>query len=117
MHSAQCMPIRAGVETIILPPQKIPRTFAADGQDQDTGFSIPENHALWAVSESPLTLTLTNPGDTDIVLPMPSGIRRVIPIRVIGGVLARSTDGSNYTLWIEDLRAMQPWICDGEFRP
>lgn len=123
MHSSQCMPIRAAVETIILPPQKVPLTFAGTGNTVRTGLSIPENHALTVVSDGNLLLTLINDGDTPIVVPLPAGYRRIIPIRQIGFVDALAAAATNvapavkYTLWIEDLRAMEPWLCDGALRP
>lgn len=118
--SAQNMPIRATAKTIILPPQKIPRIFTVDSQDQTTGFAIPENHALWVSTPlAHLILTLSNPGDTDIVLNLPPDVYRIIPITQILGVGVRTTQetAEDVSLWIEDLRAMEPWICHGEFRP
>lgn len=119
--AAQNMPIRANAPTVILPPAKSkPRTFVGKGVTARTGLAIPENHALTIVCDGPVLLTLVNKGDDDIVLPFPAGYFRVIPIKEIGFVDAIAIGGNaptHFTLWIEDLRAMEPWICEGEYRP
>ena len=117
MHSSQCVPFRGGATTIVLPPQKVPRPFVGSGQDEDTGFAIPENHGLCVMADGNVLLTLSNPGDTDIVLPCSAGFVRIIPIRQIGSVTAHAGESVNYTLWIEDLRGLEPWQCFGAMRP
>lgn len=113
--NAQQMPIRAGVETIILPPQKVQRTFTSA---KITGLAIPENHALVVVCDGKVKLTLSNQGDDPWTLPLIAGYRRVIPIvEILTVTIASLDEGSTVTMWIEDLRAMEPWICAGEFRP
>jgi len=113
--SAQNMPIRAMCETIVVAPAGITRNFAGDKvATTTTNKAIPENHALCVCSISPLVLTLQSPGDPDIVLPIPAGFRRIVVIRPVSQVLAKSDD--QYSLWIEDLRAMEPWICDAKYR-
>lgn len=113
--NAQQMPIRAGVETIVLPPQKVMRTFTAGG---DTGLGIAENHALVIVSDVSVKLVLSNPGDEPWTLALNAGYRRIITQVQIQKVnIAALGAGGTATLWVEDLRAMEPWICAGEYRP
>lgn len=113
---AQNMPIRASWDTVILPPQKIPRLFTAS--NPATGIGIPANHALCMISNGNVTLTLTNLGDQSIVLPFPATAgKRIIPIVEIGNVGVTLIEGASVALWIEDLRAMEPWICEGAYRP
>lgn len=112
---AQNMPIRAVIDTVILPPAIVPRYNANGGAPLDLKASIPENHALVILCDAAFVLTLSNPGDKTINLPFPAGIRRIIPIRQIGEVSVTTT--GKVAWWIEDMRAMEPWICEGEYRP
>lgn len=113
-HSSQCIPFAGAMETIALPYAKIPRTYIK-GLIADTGLSIPQNHALVIVSGYPLVLTLQNPGDEDIVLPLPAGARRIIVIKAIAKVAVNADGG--WTAWIEDLRSLANWDCNGANRP
>jgi DNA/RNA endonuclease G (NUC1) len=112
------MPIRANAPTIIIPPSKVPRHFVGKGQTPvATGAMIPENHALAIIANGAVMLTLSNPGDDDIIVPLPAGFWRVIVTKQIGDVTALAENTTRWSQWIEDLRAMEPWICAGEFRP
>lgn len=104
MHTPRCVPVRAVLDTIVLPRRggQIP---IVSGTDVDAGLSLPVGFGLVVSFPCEVTIELTIAGGPSHVLTLEPGTRRIVSPEDHPRVLVSAPDAGR--LWIEDLRALE----------
>lgn len=103
MHTPRCVPVRAVLDTIVL-PRRGGQVAIPSGTGVSAGLAVPVGFGLVVSFPCETTIELTIAGASSHVLTLEPGTRRIVSPEDHPDVLVSAADAGR--VWLEDLRAL-----------